>query len=222
MAKDLAIILSNGSLESCVAASLAAQKYRTVMMNVITGAGNGAGARTAYDQQVAHFKPYREHTLNMAFFAAIGKDTAAGLSDPRVNSGVGEKLLDLVPIVAVAARFAAHYQAAAVYLGLRVGPGMDELAQASEFVSIWNEMLQMPCRQGELEILTPLLELEEWQVVEVGFQVSAPMEKSWSCSEDSAEPCGTCRGCRQREAAFVQAGRPDPRTPPADSRSRGR
>ena len=30
----------------------------------------------------------------------------------------------------------------------------------------------------------PLLELEPWQVVDLGFQVAAPFEKTWSCTED--------------------------------------
>jgi len=65
-------------------------------------------------------------------------------------------------------------------------------------------------RLAELEVLTPLLELEQWQVVEVGFQVGAPFDRTWSCHEESSEPCWACRGCRAREAAFTQSGKADP------------
>ena len=68
----------------------------------------------------------------------------------------------------------------------------------------------LPCDQPDLEVHAPLLELEPWQVVDLGFQVSAPFEKTWSCGEDAGEPCWACRGCRAREAAFQQAGKPDP------------
>jgi 7-cyano-7-deazaguanine synthase in queuosine biosynthesis len=71
-------------------------------------------------------------------------------------------------------------------------------------------MIQLPCRLGEMELLTPLLELEPWQVVDVGFQVAAPLERTWSCVEETTEACWSCRGCRAREAAFQQAGKPDP------------
>jgi len=40
--------------------------------------------------------------------------------------------------------------------------------------------------------------------------VSTPFEKTWSCVEEGSEPCWACRGCREREAAFQQAGKPDP------------
>jgi 7-cyano-7-deazaguanine synthase len=77
-------------------------------------------------------------------------------------------------------------------------------------VQVWNELIQMPCALPDLEVHTPLMELEPWQVVDLGFQVSAPFEKTWSCVEDAGEPCWACRGCRAREAAFQQSGKPDP------------
>jgi 7-cyano-7-deazaguanine synthase len=77
-------------------------------------------------------------------------------------------------------------------------------------VQIWNELIQMPCAQGELEVQAPLLELDPWQVVDVGFQVAAPLDRTWSCDEEGSEPCWACRGCRAREAAFQQAAKNDP------------
>ena len=74
----------------------------------------------------------------------------------------------------------------------------------------WNELVQLPCGQTDLEVITPLLELEPWQVVDVGYQVAAPFDLTWSCAEDSSEPCWACRSCRSREAAFQQSGKPDP------------
>ena len=223
MAKDLAIVLNNGGVNSAVAAALAAQKYRPILVYADADAGGRAAAKAAYDQQVAHFKPFREHTLAMAFFAprdraAVSPTAGAGAAahagapaaEPRARCPLGPQMVALLPLVAAAVRFAADYQAAAVYLGLRVGPGGDELAQASEYVQVWNELVQMPCAQPELEVVTPLLELEPWQVVDLGFNVSAPLDRTWSCDGDGPEPCGACRGCRARDAAFRQAAKPDP------------
>src|SRR5712671_2599334 len=155
MAKDVAIVLSSGSINSVVATALAAQRYRLILLHAEVGEG-GTRARAAYDQQVQHFKPFREHSLPMPFLATV--------QDPKSS--------------------AAFYQAAAVYLGFRVGGTGDELAAATEYTQIWNELIQMPCGVKELEVITPLLELDAWQVVDVGFQVNAPMEKTWSCLEE--------------------------------------
>jgi 7-cyano-7-deazaguanine synthase in queuosine biosynthesis len=213
MAKDLVIVLNNGSLNSAVATALAAQKFRPIMMYAETSAAPAARSRAAYDQQVAHFKPYREHTLAMTFMAALPSAADTAAVDPRQGGMLAPELLRLLPVLASAMPFAAHYQASAIYLGLRTGPHADELAQATEYLQILSEMIQIPCRQPEIEIVAPLLELDQWQVVDVGYQAGAPLDRTWSCVDQSAEPCGSCRGCRQREAAFIQAAKPDPMRP---------
>jgi len=212
MAKDLAIILNNGSINSAVTTALAAQKYRVVLLYAEVGDGPGPRSRIAYEGQVAHFKPYREHTLPMPYLAGIepSEDVTAAASDPRHPTPIAPLMIDLLPLIATAMRFAVHYQATAVYTGLRLGSDADKLAQATEYSQIWNELMQMPCNQPELMLEMPLLELEPWQVVDLGFQASAPLEKTWTCTEAGSEPCWACRACRGREAAFQQAAKADP------------
>lgn len=212
MAKDLAIVLNNGTLNSAVATAIAAQKHRPILLCGQVMDMTGTRARAAYDQQVAHFKPYREHTLSMPFLSAVQASAPQmpAMPDPRFQPAISPALMELLPLVALAGRFAAHYQASAIYLGLRVGTGTDELARATEFGQVWNELIQLPCDRAEIELLMPLLELEPWQVVDLGFQVGAPFDKTWSCTADGPEPCWACRGCRGREAAFQQAGKGDP------------
>ena len=215
MAKDLAIILNNGSVNSAVATALAVQKHRAILLHAEVAQQPGSRRRAAYDLQVQHFKPYREHALPMPFLALVqptANSTATMMTaaDPRAAASASPQVLALLPLIAAAARYAVHYNATAICVGLRVGPQGDELARATEYLQIWNELLQMPCGQAELEVTAPLLELEQWQVVDVGYQVNAPLDRTWSCTEDANEPCWSCRECRAREAAFTQAGKPDP------------
>jgi 7-cyano-7-deazaguanine synthase in queuosine biosynthesis len=210
VAKDLAIVLNSGSINSAVATALAAQKYRPILIHAEIASGERSRMRWAYDQQLDHFKPYREHSIELPFLAGISDSASA--ADPRLAASQTQQRLDLMPLIAIAARLSAHYQAAAVYLGVRVGPG-DELAATTEFAQIWNEMWQISCGQSEMELVLPIAELEAWQVVDLAFQVSAPLEKTWSCIDQGAEPCGSCRGCRNRQAAFAQASRTDPLAP---------
>ncbi|MCS7032962.1 MAG: 7-cyano-7-deazaguanine synthase [Phycisphaerae bacterium] len=212
MARDLAVILNNGSINSAVTTALAAQKYRPITLYVAPVADPASNSRQAYDAQVAYFRPYREHTVAMPMLSAWPERPSQpqGPYDPRLRPKLGPQLTQLLPILAIAAGYAAQYQAAAIYLGLRVGPHNDELAQATEFCQIWTELLQHPCEQGELELIAPILELEPWQVVDLGYQLAVPFERTWSCVDESSEPCWACVRCRAREAAFQQSGRPDP------------
>jgi 7-cyano-7-deazaguanine synthase len=215
MAKELAIILNNGGVNAAVATAVALQRYRAVMVHVTMDLPSAAGFERAFQQQVAMYKPFRAHTVAMPFLGSLSPvDRSNALSaDPRHGVAAGPRLVELLPLIAVAARFAVHYNAEAIYGGLRVGEQSGELSRATEFGQIWNEMLQHPCGQGALEVLMPVLELEPWQVVDLGYQVDAPFEHTWSCLEDPAEACGMCRGCRSRDAAFQQAAKPDPAAP---------
>jgi len=212
MAKELAIILNNGSINSAVATALALQKFRPVMLFAEIAQRPGSRTRAAYEQQVQHFKPYREHLLQMPFLDPLQSSAVSQsvINDPRMPAALSPMLQELLPLLAASARYASHYQAAAIYLGLRIGGQGEELARATEYLQIWSELLQLPCGLQELEIHAPLLELEPWQVVDVGFQASAPFERTWSCLEEGGEPCWACRGCRARENAFQQAGKADP------------
>jgi hypothetical protein len=210
VAKDLAVVLNNGSINSAVITAMAAQRYRPIMIYCDTSIDPGGRRRASFEQQVAQFKPYREYSVPVSHVAGMQMQSSATVADPRQGTPLGPQMLDLLPMVAAAIRFAVHHQAAAIYVGSRVGSVAEDLAQFTEYFQIWNELIQLPCGQMELEIHTPLLELETWQVIEVGFQVGAPLDRTWSCAEETSEPCWACRGCRAREAAFQQAGKPDP------------
>jgi 7-cyano-7-deazaguanine synthase in queuosine biosynthesis len=212
MAKDLAIILNNGSLNSSIVSAMAAQRYRLILIYVEPTANTASRLRAAYDQQVAHFKPYREHSIALPFLSSIQQpgESQAAAADHRQAGLLASQLLHLLPIISAAVPCAAFYQASAIYVGLRVGANADDLAQATEYLQVFNELVQLPCGRRDMEIVAPLLELESWQVVDVGHQLGAPMERGWSCLEEGTDPCGSCRGCRARDAAFQQAGKPDP------------
>jgi 7-cyano-7-deazaguanine synthase len=210
MSKDLAVVLCDGGLNSAVAATLAAQRHRLILLSADPGGGTGSRRRAAYDMLVGHLKPFREHSLAMPYLQWVKRSNPSGGVDPRASTDVGPRLIELAPLIGIAARFAAHHAATAIYLGLRIGPLGTELTRATEYMQVWNELLQLPCGLPDLELNMPLLELDLWQVVDLGIQVGCPMDKTWSCDQDTADPCFVCPGCRTREAAFEQAAKPDP------------
>ncbi|HEY2587398.1 MAG TPA: 7-cyano-7-deazaguanine synthase [Tepidisphaeraceae bacterium] len=221
MAKDVAIVLNSGSLNSAVVTALAAQRFRPILMHAVTAGqasddeaeATGSRRRSAFEQQVAHFKPYREHIVPMPFLSQIRPGGAKAHSVPpefQPQAPISAVALELLPLMATAGRFASHYGAAAIYLGLRVGGAIDDLAQATEYVQIWADLLQLACGLPEVEVQAPLLELDPWQVVDLGLQVNAPLDRTWSCDGAGDEPCWACRGCKERESAFQRSAKPDP------------
>lgn len=173
MAKDLAIVLNNGGVNSAVVTAMAAQKFRPILLCAEAGGSEVTRLRKAYEQQVEYFKPYREHTLAIPWQLTLTNPAAPVAGAAGEARPIQQQLLELTPLIGIAVRFAAFYQASAVYLGLRVGPEAEDLAAATEYGQIWNEMQQLPCKLGELELRMPVLELEAWQVVDAGYQVAA-------------------------------------------------
>ncbi|MGN6725022.1 MAG: hypothetical protein ACTHLZ_03825, partial [Tepidisphaeraceae bacterium] len=70
MAKDLAVILNNGSINSAVVTTLAVQKYRPILVNAeVVKQDPPTRRRGAYDSQLAYFKPFREHTVPVPYLS---------------------------------------------------------------------------------------------------------------------------------------------------------
>src|SRR4051812_45609056 len=102
MARDIAIVLNSGGMNSAIVSALAAQKFRPVMVHGEIASPAGARLRAAYEQQVGHFKPYREHTVPLPAIASGATPTAQVIaaSDPRQENYLATQMLELLPIVA--------------------------------------------------------------------------------------------------------------------------
>jgi len=57
---------------------------------------------------------------------------------------------------------------------------------------------------------TPLAELTDRQIIELGAQLDTPWHLAWDCKVRGAAPCRACAACRRRQKAFVEAGVADP------------
>lgn len=200
MAKELAVVLNDGSVDAAVTTALANQKHRVALVHAAGHDSASARRRAAVDAQRERFDSPKLWTL-----------PAGGLQpEAKPDDSIQRQMVDALSPIAAAIQAAVRWEAVAVYLPLRVGPGADDLARGTEYVQVWAELLQLPCGRENIELLTPILELEPWQVVDLGFQVDAPFDVTWSCQASGPTPCTLCPACKAREAAFLRAVKPDP------------
>lgn len=83
---------------------------------------------------------------------------------------------------------------------------VDYLAQIYELVrraGIDDGFLWDP-NDVDIELRLPLAGMSDREVIELGRQINAPLDLSWSCLEDGEAPCGECVSCRDRTKAFGQ------------------
>ena len=62
----------------------------------------------------------------------------------------------------------------------------------------------------KVKVVTPLVEMNKAQVVELGLQLNAPFELTWSCYKGHDKACANCGTCIDRINAFRANGVPDP------------
>ncbi len=55
-----------------------------------------------------------------------------------------------------------------------------------------------------VRIETPLLRLSKAQIIRLGLSLGVPYEKTWSCYQGGAKPCGVCDSCRLRAKGFKE------------------
>jgi len=72
---------------------------------------------------------------------------------------------------------------------------------------LWTEY-QVPLR---IEI--PIIEMSKADIVNLGLEIKAPLELTWSCYQGGETPCGQCDSCILRASGFRDAGLPDPALP---------
>jgi len=65
---------------------------------------------------------------------------------------------------------------------------------------------QMARSLGDIEVRTPLAELDKVQVVELAIKLGINLEDTYSCLLGYAKPCGHCPQCLQRKKALQAAG----------------
>lgn len=94
----------------------------------------------------------------------------------------------------------------------QVDADYDTIARVTEQMVLVQHLAQLD-HAALPTIETPLLELSDTQVIELGSQLDVPWTMAWSCMLNGEKPCRLCEACRRRRAAFETTGVVDPADP---------
>jgi 7-cyano-7-deazaguanine synthase len=213
MAKPNAIVLSSGGLHSLVTAGLAAREFRVGMVHLKDGRPAAKQAADAFERQVAHFKPLKFWTVDAAYLRQMALAPELGTG----TSSGSDSQASLIPLrelqfLSVAAGFAQQIRATAILWGVHHDQrATDALARNVELVQLMNQFLELMHPENPITIKTPLMGLEDAQVLELGFQMGLPFNLAWSCQMPNAgNPCMSCPACAKRIRTFRAAQLADP------------
>jgi 7-cyano-7-deazaguanine synthase len=213
MAKAPAIVLSSGGLHSLICAGVAAREYRIALLHVKDYRPTHVQALAAFEKQVGHLKPLKSWIVEAPFIrqTALPPETTGVVTSTSSDPQAGLIPLRELHLLSMAVGFARQLRAGTIFWGIQHEPrAADAMARHIELVQIYNQMLEVMGGEPALTVRTPLLGLEDFQAIELGYQMSLPYSASWTCQMPGETPCMSCPACSRRIRAFRAAQLADP------------
>jgi 7-cyano-7-deazaguanine synthase len=211
-------------MDSAVCAALAARDYDAYALHFSYGQRterreleSARGIATALN--FARFFP-----LTIDIFRQIGgsalTDASIAVPDAPATEPAHEFQGESVPVTYVPFRNA-HFLSAAVSWAEVLGAKKVLIGAVEQdssgypdcrpaYYEAFQQLIRTGTRDGDIEVVTPLIHMRKSKIVKLGLELSAPLHLTWSCYSGEDEACGVCDSCALRLRAFSQAGVDDP------------
>ncbi len=212
-----AVVLLSGGMDSCVCAALAGRDYDAAAVHVSYGQRTEERERQSFlaicerlgirDRLVV-----RNEALRAIGGSALTDDAIAVPTAAAAGNGIPVTYVPFrnAHFLAVAVSWAEVLGAKKVYIGA-VEPdssGYPDCRPA--YYEAFNEVVKMGTKDGDIEIVTPLIAMRKNEIVRLGLELNAPFDLTWSCYSREDRACGVCDSCGLRLRAFEGAGVQDP------------
>jgi len=224
-ARPRAVVCLSGGMDSTVCAALAARDYEAYGIHFSYGQRTEA-RELASARQVAAAVGLRELLeLKMDLFRRIGgsalTDSSIAVPDAveEDTATSSKRTGQAVPVTYVPFRNA-HFLSAAVSWAEVLGAKTVFIGAVEQdssgypdcrpvYYEAFNRLIAAGTRDGDIEVVTPLIRLRKQEIVRLGVELGAPLHVSWSCYTGESEACGVCESCALRLRAFAEAGAVD-------------
>jgi 7-cyano-7-deazaguanine synthase len=216
--KPRVVVLLSGGMDSVVCATMAVRDYETAALHMSYGQRTEARERAAFTRICDRLGIGKRLVLENKALALIG---GSALTDRQLDVPVaGAQIGQQVPITYVPFRNA-HFISAGVSWAEVLGASkifIGAVAQDSsgypdcrpEYYDAFNQVIRVGTRDGDIEIVTPLISLRKAEIVKLGLELGAPFDLTWSCYSREDRACGVCESCVLRLRAFAAAEATDP------------
>jgi len=212
-------------MDSCVTAAIAARDSEAYALHFSYGQRTEGRELTAAHAVASRLKMANFLHLRIEVFRQIGgsalTDAKIAIPDAQPEfAGTPEATGSAIPVTYVPFRNA-HFLSAAVswaevlgatriYIGAveQDSSGYPDCRPA--YYEAFQQVIRTGTRDGNIEILTPLIAKSKAEIVQTGLECDAPLDLTWSCYREEQQACGTCESCVLRLRAFQAAGVPDP------------
>lgn len=200
-------------MDSCVCAALAARDHEAAALHISYGQRTETRERESFLAICDRLKIRNRLLIRNEALSLVG---GSALTDQSIEVPRAETVGHDIPVTYVPFRNA-HFLAAAVswaevlgadkvYIGA-VEPdssGYPDCRPA--YYQAFNEVVKAGTKEGNIEIVTPLIAMRKAEIVRLGLELGAPLDLTWSCYNRADQACGVCDSCVLRLRAFQAAG----------------
>ena len=221
MAKEKAVILLSGGLDSCTCMAVAKEAgYELYPISFNYHQRHSVELEGA--KKIASFYGVKKHLIIETNMEAIG---GSALTDENVEVPEGDVERKDVPPTYVPARnliflsyamgYAEVVGANHVYIGVNSVDYSGYPDCRPEFIQKFQALSDYATTATAVEgkkikIETPLQDLSKSDIVKLGSKLGAPLQFTHSCYNGGEKACGVCDSCKLRLRGFAEAGVEDP------------
>ena len=218
-----AIALLSGGLDSATAAALAqAEGYRVIGLSFDYGQRHRRELQAA--AAVAQALGLAEHHSISVNLAAWGGSALTDTAMEVPNAGVQDGVIPstYVPgrntvFISIGLSLAEARCAERLVLGVNAVDYSGYPDCRPDYLGAFQTLADLASKAGReghgTQLWAPLVEWSKTKIVQEALRLGVPIEQTWSCYSGGEHPCGVCDSCRIRDAALIEAGRPDLTSP---------
>ena len=218
-----AIALLSGGLDSATAAALAqAEGYRVIGLSFDYGQRHRRELQAA--AAVAQALGLAEHHSISVNLAAWGGSALTDTAMEVPNAGVQDGVIPstYVPgrntvFISIGLSLAEARGAERLVLGVNAVDYSGYPDCRPDYLGAFQTLADLASKAGReghgTQLWAPLVEWSKTKIVQEALRLGVPIEQTWSCYSGGEHPCGVCDSCRIRNAALIEAGRPDLTSP---------
>jgi 7-cyano-7-deazaguanine synthase len=214
-----AIALLSGGLDSATAAALAIEAgHRVIGLSFDYGQRHRRELEAAAEVAAA-LNLTEHHTISVNLAAWGGSaltDTSIAVPTSGVEAGVIPSTY--VPgrntvFIALGLSLAEARGAERLVLGVNAIDYSGYPDCRPDYLQAFQTLADLASKAGReghgARLWAPLVSWSKTRIAQEALRLGVPVERTWSCYSGGERPCGVCDSCRIRDAALIEAGRPD-------------
>ncbi len=214
----LAVVLASGGMDSCVTAAIANQQHTLAFLHLNYGQRTEKRELKAFNEVADFYRVKRRLVVNVEHLKQIG---GSSLTDETIEVAEADLNRRGIPtsyvpfrnanILSIAVSWAEVIGAVKIFVGAVEEDSSGYPDCRKEFYEAFNRVINLGTRpETHIEIITPVIGMKKFEIVQKGRELGAPFHLTWSCYQTEEIACGVCDSCALRLRGFHQAGIEDP------------